>query len=151
MLVLDLDHANGVALAHLAPEVLRLALPVLRDDGVRRAQDRVRRAVVLLERDLLRAAEVTLEFHDVADVRAAEGVDGLVGVADREDVLVLAGKELQEPVLGVVRVLVLVHEHVAEGLLPAFLRASGKRSSTSTVSMRRSSKSAAFELSSRRW
>ena len=122
VLVLDLDHANGVALAHLAPEVLRLALPVLGNDGVRRAQNRVRRAVVLLERDLLRAAEVALEFHDVADVRAAEGVDGLVRVADREDVLVLAGEELQEPVLGVVRVLVLVHEHVAEGLLPLLAR-----------------------------
>src|SRR5207244_6469966 len=43
----------------------------------------------------------------------------LVRVADGADVAVLLGQELQEPVLRVVRVLVLVDEDVAEGLLPA--------------------------------
>jgi hypothetical protein len=35
---------------------------------------------------------------------------------------VLSGQELEQPVLGVVRVLVLVDEHVAEGLAPALER-----------------------------
>jgi hypothetical protein len=48
------------------------------DDLVRRAEDRVRRAVVLLERDLAGLAEVALELEDVADVGAPEGVDGVV-------------------------------------------------------------------------
>ena len=122
MLVLDLDGAHRLAVAELRPEVLRLALAVVRDDGVRRLEDRVRRAVVLLERDRLRAREVALELEDVPDVGAAERVDRLVGIADREDVVVLRGEQLQEPVLRVVRVLVLVDEDVAERLLPFLLR-----------------------------
>src|SRR5262249_32812646 len=37
------------------------------------------RAVVLLERDRARAGEVALELENVADVGAAEGVNGVVG------------------------------------------------------------------------
>ena len=122
VLVLDLEDAHGIALAELGEEVLRLALAVVRDHGVRRAEDRVRRAVVLLERDRARAGEVALELEDVADVGAAERVDRLVGVADGEKVPVLSGQELQQPVLRVVRVLVLVDEHVAERLAPALER-----------------------------
>ncbi len=119
VLVLDLDDADGVSLAEVGEEALRLALAVVLDDGVGGAEDVVRRAVVLLERDDLGAGEVALELHDVADVRAAERVDRLVRVADRADVPVLAAEELQQPVLRVVRVLVLVDEDVAERLPPA--------------------------------
>ena len=122
MLVLDLEHAHRLALAELGPEVLLLALAVVRDHRVRGLEDRVRRAVVLLERDRLRLAEVALELEDVADVGAAEGVDRLVRVADGADVPVLLREQLEQPVLRVVRVLVLVDEHVAERLLPALAR-----------------------------
>ena len=67
----------------------------------------------------MRLAEVALELEDVADVGAAEGVDRLIRVADGADVAVFLRQQLQEPVLRVVRVLVLVHEDVAERLLPA--------------------------------
>ena len=63
-----------------------------------------------------------LELEDVADVGAAEAVDRLVRVADREQVAVLLGEQLEEAVLGVVRVLVLVDEDVAERLLPLLAR-----------------------------
>ena len=72
VLVLHLDDAHRIAVAELRPEVLRLALAVVRDDGVRGLEDRVRRAVVLLERDRLRAREVALELEHVADVGASE-------------------------------------------------------------------------------
>jgi hypothetical protein len=119
VLVLDLDDAHRLTLPQLAPKVLRLPLAVVRNDCIRRAQDRVRGAVVLLERDHTGAAEVALELEDVADVRSAEGVDRLVGIADDEDVLVLAREQLEEAVLRVIRVLIFVDEHVAERLLPA--------------------------------
>ena len=70
----------------------------------------------------VRAGEVALELEDVADVGAAEAVDRLVRVADHEDVAVLLGEELEQAVLGVVRVLVLVDEDVAERLLPLLAR-----------------------------
>src|SRR5206468_6651003 len=81
MLVLDLDRVDRLALAELRPEVLRLTLSVVRDDAVRRLEDRVRRAVVLLEGDRLRAREVALELHDVPDVGAPERVNGLVRIS----------------------------------------------------------------------
>ena len=118
MLVLHLDRLYRVAFAELGEEPFRLALAVALDHCVGRAEDCVRRAVVLLESDRVRPGEVALEVEDVGDVRAAERVHGLIGVSDREDIAVLAAEELQEPVLGVVRVLVLVDEDVAERRLP---------------------------------
>ena len=118
MLVLDLDHPDRIAIAEIREEPLRLALAVVLDDGVRRAQDRVRRAVVLVERDDPRSRKVLLELDDVADVGGPEAVDRLVRVSHRADVSVLAAQELEQAVLRVVRVLVLVDEDVAERLLP---------------------------------
>ncbi len=118
VLVLELDDPHRVALAQLGEEVLRLALGVLLDDRVGGSQDRVRGAVVLLERDDVRSGEVRLELGDVADVCPAEPVHRLILISDRADVSVLGAEELQQAVLRVVRVLVLVDEDVAEGLLP---------------------------------
>ena len=95
------------------------AVAVVGDHRVGGREDRLRRAVVLLELDHLRVREVALEVEDVADVGAAEAVDRLVVVADHHQVAVLAGEQLQQPVLGVVGVLVLVDEDVAEGAAPA--------------------------------
>ncbi len=122
VLVLDLDRAHRVAFAEVGEEPLRLALGVLLDQLVRGAEDRVRRAVVLLERDDLRAREVLLELEDVADVRRPEAVNRLVLISHGAHVSVLAAEELQEAVLRVVRVLVLVDEDVAERLPPALER-----------------------------
>ena len=119
MLVLDLDDADGVTLAEVGEQVLRLPVGVVLDDRVGRAQDRVGRAVVLLQRDDVRSGEVGLELRDVADVGSPERVDRLVLIADGADVLVLGAEELEKPVLRVVRVLVLVDEDVAERSLPA--------------------------------
>ena len=75
VLVLDLERSHRRPVAEVGEERLLLALAVVGDDGVRGAEDGVRRAVVLLERDELRAGEVALELEDVADVGSAEGVD----------------------------------------------------------------------------
>ena len=150
MLVLGLEHAHRLALAELRPEPLLLALAVVLDHRVGGVQDRVRRAVVLLERDHARAGEVALELEDVADVGASEAIDRLVRVADHHQVPVWPREQLEQDVLRVVRVLVLVDEDVAERLRPALARL-GKRWSTSTVSISMSSKSTAFEAKSRRW
>ncbi len=119
VLVLDLDRLDRFAFTELREEMLRLPLAIVLDDGIRRAEDRVRRAVVLLERDGARAGKVALEVEDVADVGAPEGINGLVRIAHGTKVHVLFGHELKQPVLRMVRVLVLVDEHVAEGLAPA--------------------------------
>ncbi len=68
--------------AGLRPQVLRAAVLVPLDDGVRGAEDGLRGAVVLLEQDGGGVRIVLLELEDVADRGAAEGVDRLVGVTD---------------------------------------------------------------------
>jgi hypothetical protein len=96
------------------PDRLLLARAVPLDDRLGRREDVARRAVVLLEADDFRRAEVALEVEDVADVRAAPGVDRLVGVAADGQVAVEGREVLRQEVLDAVRVLVLVDEDVAE-------------------------------------
>ena len=96
------------------PQPLVLAVAVAADDGGGRIEDRLRRAVVLLEPDDLRVAEVPLEVEDVAQVGAAPLVDRLVRIADDRDVAVRLGQPANQQVLRPVRVLVLVDHHVLE-------------------------------------
>ena len=125
VLVVGDVHRDLLALALVGPEVLRHPALVAADHRVRRGQDVLGGAVVLLEQDRLGAGEVLLEGEDVADRRTAERVDRLVGVADHHQLgrrrgravvvrVVLAAELADQRVLRVVGVLVLVDEHVAE-------------------------------------
>ena len=112
------------------PQLLRAAVGVALNDRIRRREDVLRGAVVLLEQDRVGVRVVLLEVRDIADIRAAEGVNGLVGVthhgqfgrghrvrvgaAVSRRLHVGADQFTHQLVLGVVRVLVLVHEDVAE-------------------------------------
>ncbi len=78
VLVLDFERPHRRPVAEVGEERLLLALAVVGDDRVGCAQDGVRGAVVLLERDELRAGKVALELEDVADVGSAERVDRVV-------------------------------------------------------------------------
>ena len=112
-------HLDRVALAQLGPQRLRDLVAVVPDHGVGGGEDRLRRAVVLLELDDMRVGEVLLEVEDVADIRSAESVDRLRVIADHREIPPLAAQQRQPAVLGMVGVLVLVDQHVAEGLLVA--------------------------------
>ena len=68
MLVLEPAQVDLRCPAELAPQALGDAAAVVRDDGVCRAQDRLGRAVVLLELDDARVRKVVLEVEDVLDV-----------------------------------------------------------------------------------
>ena len=143
-LVVGHEADDLLAVAGLRPQPLVLAAPVAGDHRVRSRQDRLGRAVVLLEHHGAGVGEVGLEVHDVADVRAAERVDRLVGVADHHELRrldphllrvlrvlrialvghrqrvaggvlrVVAAQLVHEGVLRVVGVLVLIHQHVPE-------------------------------------
>ncbi len=76
-------------------------------------------AIVLIEHDDARAREVALEVADVARIGAAPAVDRLVVVAHRAEVAVPRDELLDHEQLRAIRVLVLVHHHVAEGAGPA--------------------------------
>ena len=103
----------------LGPQVLRRAPAVVRDDRVRGGEDRARRAVVARERDHRRVGVVLLEVEDVADGRATERVDALIGVPHDHQVAVPRRKQLDEVVLRAVGVLIFVDHDVGEALAVA--------------------------------
>ena len=79
---------------------------------VRDVEDRLRRAVVLRERDERRAGKLPREVEDVAEVRAAERVDALRVVADDGEFAMRRAHAAEDARLEEVGVLVLVDEHV---------------------------------------
>ena len=106
------DDLLAVALGR--PQLLVLAALVAADHRVGGRQDRLGRAVVLLEQDRRGVGEVVLELEDVADVGAAERIDRLVGVTDDQQIGLGVGQLLDQLVLRVVGVLVLVDQDVPE-------------------------------------
>ena len=78
VLVVALADLDRVALPDVGPQLLAHPPAVVGDHRVGGVEDRLRRAVVLLELDLVRVGEVVLEVEDVADVGAAEPVDRVV-------------------------------------------------------------------------
>ena len=112
------------------PQLLGATVGVAFNDRIRSREDVLRGAVVLLEQNGVGVRVVLLEVRDIADVRTAEGVDGLVGITHhgqlgrRHRVRVGAAvcrclhvgtdQLAYQLVLGVVGVLVLVHKDVAE-------------------------------------
>ncbi len=80
-------------------------------------------AIVLLQQVLLRHREILLEAQHIAVVGPTPAIDGLVLVADHEDIQVVRGQQLDEAVLGDVGILELVDQDVLEA--PGVLFADG--------------------------
>ena len=102
----------------LRPERFALSAGVVGDDVVGRVQDAAGAAVVLLETDGAGILILLFKVEDVLDRRTAELVDALVIVADDADVAPAVRQQGRELVLEVVRVLILVDEHITEAALP---------------------------------
>ena len=100
--------------AGVGPERFALALGVVGDDGVGCVQYVAGGAVVLLQADGAAALELLFKAEDILDGGAAELVDALVVVAHHADVAPAAGQHGGQHVLEVVRVLILVYQHIFE-------------------------------------
>ena len=114
------DHADLVAVAHLAPQLFFELVRVVRDQHVGAAQDAAGGAVVLLQHDHFQGRVIVLEQHQVFRPRAAPGVDRLVVVADHGELVARADQQFHQQVLAGVGVLVFVHQQVADLVLPLF-------------------------------
>ena len=110
---------NELARACLGIEALRLATCIMRNHRIGSLEDVACRAIVLLELDHHGVGIVLAEGQDVADVRPAPRIDGLVVVTNHHQIAVTRRQEVGDPVLRVVGVLVLVHADLAESLLVA--------------------------------
>ena len=64
------------------------------------------------------ARELLFKVQQVFDARPAPGIDGLIRVADDEQVLMVSAQHLHQPVLQLVDVLKFVDHDVFQPLLP---------------------------------
>ncbi len=94
--------------------VLGDAAFVMGDEGIGRIDDIARAAVVPLQAEDPGFLEILLEVEDIGDLGAAEGVDGLGIVPHHAEIPVRRRQFAEDDVLGQVRVLVLVHQDMAE-------------------------------------
>ena len=109
------DQRRRSARPPLRAQVLREPLARQADDGIGRGQDRLRRAVVLLQRDDRgRRLEVARKVQDVAHAGGAEAVDRLRVVAHHREARAIRLQPQQDRGLQRVGVLVLVDHDVVE-------------------------------------
>jgi hypothetical protein len=119
VLVLELGDRDLLAFAEVGPKVLLADAAVVGDHRIRRREDRLGGAVVLLQLQHRCFGEVVLKLEDVADVGPSKAINCLRVVADHRQVPISPAEQLEQPVLGVVGVLVLVDEDPAEALAVA--------------------------------
>ena len=117
--VAALPHADALAVGLVAPQRLGMLVEVVRDQRVGGAQHAVAAAVVLLQLDDLQRRIVLRQLQQVVGIGAAPGVDRLVVVAHAGEQALRPGQCLEQTVLGVVGVLALVDQQIADAFAPA--------------------------------
>ena len=109
---------RGTERTSCGDKVLRNAHMVFRDKRIRHRKHLRHRTVVLEHHDSARAREVLIEIEQQLHIRAAPRIDGLIGIADHEQVPVIALQHLHELVLQRIDILKLVDHDVFQALLP---------------------------------
>jgi hypothetical protein len=94
-------------------EALGVFFPGLGDNRVGQVQDGLGGAVVFFQLDDFGAREQARKVHDVAEIGAPEGIDGLAIVAHGHDVFMGEGQQTHQFGLKVVGILIFVHHDVA--------------------------------------
>lgn len=112
--VLAQEDADLRSLVIRCVQRLRLAVLVMLDQMIGRAEDRLCAAEVFAEIDNAGLREIAFEVEDIADVGAAPTVDRLIGIADHAEVGIIDRQPAGDGVLRLVRVLVLIDEHIAK-------------------------------------
>ena len=102
------------------PQVLAFALQIARYHRGGALKDHLRGAIVLLQADGLGLRKILFKLEDVADVRAAPGVNALVLIAHHAHIVFRPGEQLHQLVLWTVGVLIFVDQHVAITAVVAF-------------------------------
>ena len=104
----------------LRPKRLILSVGIKRDDLVRRIQNVSRRAVVLLQLDNSCIRKILFKIENVANVRAAPAVNGLVVIADNAQISALRSQQTHKHILRIVRILILIDMDIADFALIGF-------------------------------
>ena len=107
---------QSLALLILAEHILVYLSFVLAYQAIGSLHDKLRGTVVLLQLKEARTLILLLEIEDVIDIGTTETVDALCIVSHHTDTSVLAGQLQDDLLLGVVRILILIDQHIAETL-----------------------------------
>ena len=111
--------AKFLAAVTVRPQFLALSAAVVADYRIRRVQNVPLAPVVLLQLDDLRLRKIRLKVQDVPDIRPAPLVNALVVVPDHAQIVVPVRQLADQPVLNMVRILILVHHDILKTLLVA--------------------------------
>lgn len=105
----------GLAEETRSVQILRIAFTREIDHAIGRRQDRLRRAIVAVERDdVSRRAELPREIQNVAYGGGAKRIDRLRVIADNGEARPVGLQSHQDRRLQAISVLIFVHEHVIE-------------------------------------
>ena len=99
-------------------QFLANAKRILVDQRVHGPKDLRRGPVVLHHQDGAGSRESLIEIRQEAAVRAAPGIDGLVGISHHEEVAVVIAQHPHQVVLWLVDILKFIHHDVFQPLLP---------------------------------
>ena len=113
------DDAYALALGPLRETSLLHTPRIVLDDRIGRVDDRLRRAVVLLQLEDLRVGVVVAEGEDILDLGAAERIDALGVVAHDADARVAQRQTPYDHILRIVGILILVNQNILEQILIA--------------------------------
>ena len=118
-LVIRFADDDGCAAAPVGEQIFVNAIRIVGNDRLRRVQNKLGGAVILLQQHHLRRWVLFTEPVDVAVIRAAPTIDGLVAVADDKDVAMPFCQQIEQRVLRHVGVLELIDKDV---LIPLLIR-----------------------------
>ena len=116
----DAADKNLLAVGLIRPESFAKPSRVCIDEARCCTEDCRGRSVIPLEANDTGTGKIFFEFEDVFHFRTAPAIDRLIVVADTTDIAVLLGEQSQPQILGNVRVLIFVYEHVAKFFLIYF-------------------------------
>ena len=114
------QHFEFAAETELGEKPLLEDVRVVGDQDIRRFQNALRRAVVLLQLDHFQRRKILFQQHQILRPRAAPGVDRLVVIPDHGKARPRAHQQLHQLILAGIGVLILIHQQIANALLPAF-------------------------------
>ena len=106
--------ADALARSLLRPKRFILSVCVECNHLIGGIQNICGRTVVLFELDDLRIRKILFKIEDIADIRAAPAIDGLIVIADHAKVAALRCQQPDKHILRVVRILIFVYMNIAQ-------------------------------------
>ena len=118
--VIKLLKLDFLSLTIFCPETLLLSPNIIRNYRIRCIQNRLCRAVILLQFNHMRILKHTFKIQNILDICPTEFVNRLVVIPDHTKILIFPRQNANQPKLHRIGILILVHHDVTETFLIIF-------------------------------